>query len=93
MIPAAEWQRIKGNLSHRAREAQEQYIARQRREDRKLQSQNIVKHWENTIEVHCRQHNIHVMNSAHSSGPETEEIASQRAARREGRTGKDKGGQ
>lgn len=51
VIPAAEWQRIKESLSHREREGQEQCEARQRRKDRKLQSQSIVKHWENTIEV------------------------------------------
>lgn len=50
VIPAAEWQRIKESLSHREREGQEQCEARQRRKDRKLQSQSIVKHWENTIE-------------------------------------------
>ena len=51
MIPATEWQRIRGSLSQGDRERQEQLEARQCRQNRKLQSQNIVKHWENTIEV------------------------------------------
>ena len=58
MIPAAEWQRIRGSLSQRERERQEQCEARQHRQDRKLQSQDIVKHWENTIEVCCSQCSI-----------------------------------
>ena len=51
MVPAAEWRRIKASLGQREREKEEQCRARQCREDRRVQSQSIVKHWENTIEV------------------------------------------
>ena len=51
VLPAAEWQRIQASLGQKERECREQAEATQRRQDRKLQSQNIVKHWENTIEV------------------------------------------
>ena len=51
MIPATEWQRIKESLVQRQSARAEQCKALQCREDRRLQSQKIVKHWENTIEV------------------------------------------
>ena len=47
----SEWQRIKDSLDRRQREKEELCKARECRENRRLQSQNIVKHWENTIEV------------------------------------------
>ena len=51
VIPASEWERIKDSLDRRQREREEQGRARQCREDRRLESQKIVKNWENTIEV------------------------------------------
>lgn len=51
MIPANEWLRIQASLNQKQREKQEQSDVMQRRLERKLQSHNIVKHWENTIEV------------------------------------------
>lgn len=51
VVPVSEWERIKDSLDRRQREKEEQCKARQCREDRRQQSQNIVKHWENTIEV------------------------------------------
>ena len=50
-MPVEEWQRIKASLSQREREQEVQKTALERRQQRKLMSQNIVKHWENTIEV------------------------------------------
>ena len=51
VVPVEEWQRIKASLSQREREQEVQKTALERRQQRKLMSQNIVKHWENTIEV------------------------------------------
>ncbi|CAI7992319.1 Coiled-coil domain-containing protein 173 [Geodia barretti] len=50
VVPVSEWQRIKDSLDRRQREKEELCKARECRENRRLQSQNIVKHWENTIE-------------------------------------------
>lgn len=50
-MPVEEWQRIKASLGQREREQEERKAALERRQQRKLMSQNIVKHWENTIEV------------------------------------------
>jgi len=50
-VPVEEWQRIKASLSQREREQEARKAALERRQQRKLMSQNIVKHWENTIEV------------------------------------------
>lgn len=52
VIPATEWQRITGSLGRRERELQQQREAVELKQERKHLSQNIVKHWENTIEVH-----------------------------------------
>lgn len=51
VVPVEEWQRIKASLSQREREQEERKAAVERRQERKLMSQSIVKHWENTIEV------------------------------------------
>ena len=51
MLSAEEWQRIKGSLTRREREEEEQTQALERREQRKELSQGIVQKWDNTIEV------------------------------------------
>ena len=51
VVPAAEWRRIKDSLCQRERERAEQCKARDQRQERRAQSERIVKNWENTIEV------------------------------------------